>query len=190
MPRKLPSFGVLVPCLLLAATLGCDQTAMVITTTGPTPLTATVSAGASFGVEPSMLTPEILPGACGDHSPFGLRLVVTVRGDHDVTIRRMHFSYTDRFGARALPSIMPIPTLSTPFPSGVTLPTSAPVQVPGFASFPEAGVVVPRGSRHGFPYLMRFGCEVVAGGTIIIVIDTSNQQGTVETSELRVRVGS
>ena len=190
MPRRLPSFGVLLLCLLLVATLGCDQTAMVITTTGPAPLTATVSAGTTFGVEPSMLMPEILPGACGGHSPFGLRLIVTVRGDHDVTIRGMHVSYTDRFGARALPSIMPIPSLSTPFPSGATLPTSSPVQVPGFASFPEAGVVVPRGSQHGFPYLMRFGCEVVPGGTIVILIETSDQHGKTETSELRVRVDS
>ena len=190
MPRSLPSFGVLVPCLLLAATLGCDQTAMVITTTGPTPLTANVNVGTSFGVEPSTLTPEFLPGRCGGHSPFGLRLVVTVRGDHDLFLRGMHFSYTDRFGARALPAIMPIPSLSTPFPSGVTLPTSAPVQVPGFASFPEAGASIPGGSHHRFPYLMRFDCGVVSDGTIIIVIDTSDRHGKAQTSELRVRVGA
>ena len=189
MRRRLPSVGVLLPCLLLAATLGCDQTAMVSTPTGPSPLNANVTVGASFGVEPSVLTPEVLPGGCsGGHTPFGVRLVVTMRGDHDIYIRGMHFSYTDRFGARALPSLMPIPSLSTPFPSGTMLPTSAPVEVPGFASFPEAGVLAPGGSRHAFPYLMRFNCGVVPGGTIIVVIETSDRQGKAEKSELRVAV--
>jgi hypothetical protein len=163
---------------------------MYVTATGPTPLVAGVSAGSSFGVEPSILAPEVWPGACGGASSFGVRLGVIVRGDRDLILRGLRFSYTDRFGARALPTIMPIPTLTTPFPTSSMVPSAAPVPVPGFASFPEAGVLVPGGSHKTFPYFIRFDCGVVSDGIIVIVIDTSDRHGTLETSELRVRVGT
>ena len=202
MPGSLPGFGLLVLSLLVVTTTACNRMDVAFSATGPAPVTATVNLGASFDVEPSIIRPETLPGSCGTHSPFGLRLGVTIRGGEDVILRSVRFAFEDRSGTRALPEVTPIPSLSSPFPGGATLPSSSPVTQPGVAPLPTAtsipvpgaspvtGLLVPAGSPRRFDFFLQFTCIVFAQGEVVVVIDAADRRGRFDTSELRVRVGS
>jgi hypothetical protein len=199
MRRSLPSFGLLVLSLCVLSTAACNTTEVAFTTTGPAPLAANINISGTFGVEPSVLRPEVLPGSCGTHSPFGLRLGVTIRGGEDVILRSVRFVLEDRTGMRALPEVTPLPSLSSPLPAGATLPSSSPVPVPGNAPLPAAasipipgaspitGVLVPAGSERRFAYFLQFTCIVFPQGDVVVVIDSA-RGGRFETSELRVPV--
>ena len=202
MPGSLPGFGLLVLSLLVFTTTACNRLDVAFSATGPAPLTANVSLSAAFDVEPSIVRPEILPGSCGTHSPFGVRLGLAIRGSEDFILRSVRFSFEDRFGARTLPDVMPIPSLSSPLPAGAALPSSSPVSVPGIAPLPAAtsipipdgspitGMLVPGGSPRSLHFFIRFGCGIVSRGTILIIIDAADRHGRFETSELRVPLGS
>ena len=202
MRRSLPSFGLLLLSMAVLTSAACDRMSVAVSTTGPAPLTANVSVSGSFGVEPSTVRPEILPGACGRHSPFGARLGITIRGGEDVILRSVRFAFEDRGGARALPEVTPIPSLSSPVPVAASLPSSSPVTVPGAAPLPAGtpiaipgaspitGVLVPAGSHRRFDFFLRFTCLVVSPGEIIVVIDTANRSGRFDTFEHRVPLGS
>lgn len=198
MSRSLPSFGILVLSVSALSTAACDST-VAFTATGPAPLSANINVSGSFGVEPSIIRPEDLPGSCGTHSPFGLRLGVTVRGGEDVILRSVRFLFEDRHGAKALPVVISLPSLSSPIPGG-TIPSSSPVTIPGNAPLPTAapvpipgaspitGVLVPAGSERRFTFFLQFTCTVLPHGDVIVLIDSARRSGTFETSELRVPV--
>ena len=200
MRRSLPSFGLLVVSLSALPTVACNQMDVAFVATGPAPLTAGVSVSGPFSVEPATLRPESLPGSCGEHSPFGLRLGLTVRGGEDVILRSVRFEFEDRHGSRALPEVLSIPSLSSPVPAGGTLPSSSPVTIPGSAPLPATapipipgaapatGVLVAAGTHRRFTYFLQFTCIVIPSGDVVIVIDSARGRGTFETSELRVSV--
>src|SRR5688500_6223181 len=93
MSRRLPSFGVFVLWLLLLPSIACNRTEAEFTATGPAPLNANIAIGSSFGVEPSTLRAEALPGSCGAYAPFGVRLGVTIRSGGDLIVRGLRFSF-------------------------------------------------------------------------------------------------
>lgn len=199
MPRRLPSFSVPVLCLLLLPTVACDRTSLEFNATGPAPLTASASLGASFSVEPAALGVEALPGSCGGHAPFGVRLALMVRGDDDLIVRSVRFSYTGHSGSRALPQVIPIPELSSGLQAG-RIPSSSPVPIPGVAPLPSTtpipipgaspitGVLISPGSQGRFDYVLRFGCVIIGDGEIVVVIETADRRGRFGSSEVRVRV--
>lgn len=198
--RSLPSFGLLVLSLSTIATVACNRMDVAFNTTGPAPLSASVSVSGSFGVEPSIIHPEALPGTCGTHSPFGLRLGITIRGGEEVILRGVRFAFEDRAGTRALPQVTPIPSLSAPLPAPATLPSSSPVTMPGTAPLPATasipipggssinGLLVPAGSQRRFDFFLQFTCIVFPQGEVVVVIDSARRSGSFETSELRVPV--
>ena len=201
MRRSLPSFRLLVLSLSLLTTAACSQADVAFSATGPAPLTANVSVSGPFSVEPSAIRPELLPGSCGTHSPFGLRLGVTIRGGEDVILRSVRFEFEDRDGASALPVVVSIPSLSSPIPSGATIPSASPVTMPGSAPLPATtpvtipgaspttGVLVAAGSHRRFTYFLQFTCIVIPHGELVVVIDSARGSGRFEISELRVPVG-
>ena len=199
MRRSLPGFGLLVLSVSALTTTACDST-VGFTATGPAPLSANINVSGSFGVEPSIIRPERLPGSCGAHAPFGLRLGVTIRGGEDVILRSVRFAFEDRHGRRALPEVTPLPSLSSPLPTAATLPSSSPITMPGNAPLPTmgpipipgaspiTGVLVPAGSHRRFAFFLQFTCIVFPQGEVVVVIESARRDGTLETSEQRVRV--
>jgi hypothetical protein len=117
-----------------------------------------------------------------------------------VILRGLRFSYRDRFGTSALPTMIPLPTLSTDVSLASSVHTTSPVTVPGFAplpgtilvpipgSSPIEGVVVSGGGSRMFPYFARFGCGVRPGGVIVIVVDAGDRDGKFSDHEMRVAV--
>ena len=200
MSRSLPSFGLLVLSLPLLTTAACNRMNVDFSATGPAPLTASVSVSGPFGVEPSAIRPEVLPGSCGTHSPFGLRLGLTIRGGEDVILRGVRFEFEDRDGASALPTVVSIPSLSSPIPAGATIPSSSPIPIPGSAPLPATtpvtipgtspttGVLIAAGSDRRFTYFLQFTCIVIPHGDLVVFIDSARGGRTFETTELRVPV--
>lgn len=200
MSRSLPGVGLLVLSLSVLTTAACNTTEMAFTATGPAPLAATLSVGGAFSVEPSIIRHEVLPGSCGAHSPFGLRLGVRIRGGEDVILRSVRFAFEDRSGGRALPQITALPSLTSPRPAGAPLPSSTPVTMPGIAPLPAStsipipgassvsGVLVPAGSERRFAFFLAFSCIVFPDGDVVVVIDAARRGGRFETTELRVPV--
>lgn len=203
MARSLPNFGGLVLFLSLLVVSGCNKTEMAFSMTGPAPLVATANIHSSFDVESSSVQPEFFhSGSCVGSQPFGARVGIRVHGNHDVVLRGLQFWYVDRFGVRSLPDLISIPGVPTTVAFHSNMPTSSPVSVPGFAPLPSAtlipmpssspihGVVISAGSSRLFPYFTRFGCGVLPGGVIVIVVDAGDREGKFSTSEMRVRVQS
>jgi hypothetical protein len=201
MTTSLPKYGVSLLFMLLVATTACGRTDAV--PTAPTPTLATSSVQSAFGVEPLSVMPEFLhDGSCVGSRRFGARLGLSVRGGRDVILRGLRFSFVDRFGARSLPEVIPIPSLSAPLPQALTIPTASPVPIPGVAplpgtspipipgSSPVIGLVFPAGTSRVLPFFVRFGCGVVPEGFVFIAAEAADDAGNFSTSELRVRVGA
>ena len=202
MARSLPNFGVAVLFVSLLVSTGCNNMQADFALTGPAPLVATGNIHSSFGVQASSVQPEFFhSGSCVGQSS-GARVGIHVRGDLDVILRSLRFTYIDPRGVRSLPDIMPIPTMSTPVALTSSMPNSSPVSVPGFAPLPSAtlipmpgsspinGVVISAGSSHLFPFFVWFGCGVITDGVIVIVVDAGDREGRFSTSELRVAVAN
>jgi hypothetical protein len=208
MRGKLPGFGVLVlPLFVVTVTVtlsACNGTESTFSATGPAPLVANLGVNSSFGVEPASLRSEIVPASCDSQSASGIRVGVIVRGDEDVIVKSVLFRFEDRRGRRKLPHVIPLPSLSSPLPGGLPIPTSSPIPMPGIAPLPSAttipfpgatapvtGFLVRPGSHRQLDFLLHFGCgEVIPEGQIVIVIESADRDGRLGTSELRARVGS
>ena len=201
MARSLPNFGVAVLFLSLLVTTGCNNTEAEFSMTGPAPLVATANIHSSFGVEASTVQAESLhSGSCVGGYPFGARVGVRVHGNDDVILRGLRFKYVDPRGAPSYPTIIPIPTLSTPVEMIGIMPTRSPIPVPGFAPLPTStlmptpgsspieGVVITGGTPQSFPFFVRFGCGVITDGVIVIIVDAGDRHGRFSTSELKVAV--
>ena len=201
MTRSLPKCGVPLLFVLLVATIACGRTDAAVT--GPSPAFEPSPVQSWLGVEPLSVRPEFLHGgSCVESRPFGVRVGFVVRGGHDVILRGLRFSFIDRFGATAVPVVIPIPSLTTPLAHVSTIPTSSPVPLPGIAALPGlatipmpnaspvSGIVFAAGTSRVLPYFVRFGCGVFAEGVLVIVADAGDRAGRFSTSELRVRIGS
>lgn len=203
MTRSLHNYGVPLLFVLLVATTACSGTDAGVT--GPAPVLETSSVQSSLGVEPLSVRPEFLHGgSCVGRRPFGARVGVVVGGRQDVILRGLRFSFLDRFGARSVPQVMPIPSLSTPIPvpQPSSLTSASPVPVPGIAALPGMspiprpnappvnGVIFAAGTSQVLPFFVWFGCGVFPDGSLIIHADAGDRSGRFTTSELRVRIGS
>ena len=193
MARSLPTFGVPLLFVLLVATTACDRSDASATAPGTSLEMSAV--GSSLGVEPRSVHPAFLPaGSCVSNRPFGAHVSVVFRGDHDVILRGLRFSFIDRLGVSTLPQVIPTPT------QGSIVPTTTPVTLPGIAALPGlapipmpgsspiTGVVFAGGTSRVLPFFVQFGCGVFPEGTLIIHADAGDRTGRFSTSELRVRI--
>jgi hypothetical protein len=183
-----------VPILLVSAflvTSACGESSPP-SPTAPSPEAVVVKA------QPLAIAPDLLPTpSCTTLPPFRGRLVVIVLGGRDFIVRRLGFAFSDRFGGSAAPTVIPI--LPTPLGSS-TFPNSSPVPLPGSTTLPSPPVpipgvlpleslVTPRDTSREFPVLLEFGCGVPAAGTLVVSVDTTDGQGRLETSRVKVRIG-
>ena len=191
-------YGVLLAFLVLGAATGCERERSTLV--GPTELTSATT-GTTFRFEPATLRAEFVPGiSCVGAPAFGTRIIVIVGGD--VILRGLRFRFTDRLGVNALPLVMTITgssPLSTPasaisssfpipMPGIAPLPVSSPIPMPGSSSF-NALSVAGRTAQH-LPFFLLFNCGIASAGTLVVVTDVAERDGTLKTSEFRVRVGS
>ena len=204
-PRLAPVF--LLTSLFIST--ACDDGA------GPPGASPTAPGGfqaITLTAEPATATPEIVPtDSCLGFPPFRTRVVVIVGGRTGLTIRRLLFRFTDRFGHDSLPTVFPdqgspatrtsssssiplagpvtIPTsspLTIPTSSAVTIPTSSAVPIPSSS----AGAQVSASGFAHLPFLVEFGCGVPPAGTLVISAETTDPDGRPHTSTVDVRVGS
>ncbi len=197
MSKRFPVYGLPVLIVALSITAACNGTNSSLTA----PAAAQSESKSLFAVEPATLRPEPVSGSsCSTVSAFGTRLGVVVRGTEDLILRNFRFQLTDRLGVVAFPEVIPIPSLTAqlparsiptssaiPFPGGFILPSTSAIPIPG--SLPIEGTLVSRGASRTFPFFLRFGCGVLADGTLLIVVDAADGNGRFKQSELRVRVG-
>ena len=164
----------------------------------PTSPSAAAGLGASLTAEPLSARPEFLPGfSCPGRPAFGVGLTVIVAArNYDVILQRLRFTFSDPRGGRALPEVFPtsMPTPSSsipstspiPMPGAIGLPTTPPVGVPG--SPPIQDLPILRGASRSLPFFLRFGCDVVPEGTLVVTADTRDSSHTLRTAEIRVPV--
>lgn len=189
MYARFPTYAAILSFLVFFAATACNRGSIGPTSPGPSTTVKT-----SLTAEPVAARPEFLSNpTCPTHPSFGIRITVIV-GGNDLIVRGIRFAFTDRFGSRALPDVFPTPAGSTsipssspiPIPGSAALPGSSPIPIPG--SSPINGVLVSDGTRLALPFFLRFGCDVVPEGTIIIIVDTADRTGRPGTSEVRVAV--
>jgi len=175
-------FGALLLCLALGSLTACDS---FHNATGPS---SSLSTAATFRFEPSTLRPELVNGtSCVAFSPFGTRIVIVVSPGSDVILLSLHFRFTDRFGATALPRVSSNPASGQIPQLGVApLPTTSPIPIPN--SSPLTGFMVPAGSSQRLPFLLTFDCGVSDDGTLVVSVDTADMRGRPQTTQLQVRV--
>jgi len=139
--------------------------------------------------EPASMTPEFLSSpSCHSHPPFRGRLSVKVRSGHDRSLHDMRFVFRDRFGIRAFPTVVLIPSMTFPTGTPVPLPTSSPVPIPGHV--PIGGTLVSSSLLNGQVFLLSFDCGVRAFGTLFVEVETTDQRGTIDVSQTSVAVGN
>lgn len=172
---------------------------------GPSPTGPSTIQTATMTAEPALLVPQFFPNAfCARFSPFGAQLTIVLRPSRDVSVRLIRFHFVDRFGARHIPGVIPIPTTSSAgaFNVGsVTMPTSptipfpgAPAPFPGSVPLPIPGVsgfdplFVLGGHSRLLPFFLQFDCGIPADGTVFVDFDLRDDRGRASTSQLRVRL--
>jgi hypothetical protein len=134
---------------------------------------------ASITAEPRSARPDFLPTpTCPTRPAFGVRLSIIIRGSHGLTLRGFRFQFIDRLGGRTLPEVIPIPTPS----ATSSLPSSSPIPIPGFAALPASPPVL-----GGLPFFVRFGCNVIPEGTLLVTADAGHE--AFEMPEVRIRIG-
>lgn len=193
------SFSKYVPLLLFAAfgvSTGCGERDHA------NPNAPTMLASASVTAEPSTATAELVPNRlCPDGSTFGVRIIITIGAGSDIIASGLRFEFTDRAGHRTIPlaiATATAPTESTststftpipiPTQSSIPIPGSSPVTIPSSSPIPVDGVQIPAGATRTVPIFLQFGCGVVAPGTLVVFVDTTDMRGTSFTPQVRVRV--
>lgn len=198
MSLRFHKYGVLLLFLGLVFATGCDDNKDSMTVTSPSPVAVTQT---GVSVEPAALQPEFLPGfSCRSNRAFGTRIIVLVGGRNDVLLRGLRFRFTDRFGFNALPQVALIPGPSPMTTPPVSIPSSSPIPLPGIAPLPTAPVpipgstpvsalFIPAGAPRTFPFFLTFGSCPFSEGTLFVTVDAGDRNGTMQSSEMRVRVG-
>lgn len=184
------------PVLILSASLATacsDSDSVSITAPGQ------ITSADFVTAEPMVLTPEFLASpACSGQSAFRTRVIIVVGGSEDLILRRLRFSFVDRFGRNAVPTV-----LSSSSASATPLPSSSPIPLPGPTSIPTGSAVatpvssavtldalISGGSRRSLPFFLEFGCHVPAVGTLTVSVEATNRQGRPRTSHLTLPMGS
>jgi len=168
------------------------------------PTAPTVLTSASVTAEPSTATPELVPNRlCPGGSTFGVRIIITIGAGSDIVASGLRFEFTDRAGHRTIPlaiATATAPTESTstststftpipiPTQSSIPIPGSSPVTIPSSSSIPVDGVQIPAGATRTVPIFLQLGCGVMAPGTLVVFVDTTDMRGTSFTPQARVRV--
>jgi len=185
MSRRFHRYGLLLLFLALAAA-ACSSNSS--TATSPTAPTAG-SGGSGLSAEPVMLRAEWLPDVpCSSSRAFGTRVVVVVSGGSGLSVRSLRFSFTDRFGVRALPQVRMIPG-SSPMTIPVTMiPPLTGIPIPGQAP-PPASTMSQASNAQRFPFFLTFGCGLSTNGVVSVSTDTIDGMGRVETREISVPLG-
>ena len=198
MSLRSPGYGLLLLAIIFVFAAGCDDSRMVTTVTGPSGAVASATGiQSAISVEPVALRPEFVPGlSCRSNRPFGTRGVIVIDGRNDVSLHRLRFRFTDRFGVTAFPNqiqtgIFPMtqPPVSMPSSSPIPIPSSSsPIPIPGLAPLPPEGVFIPLGASRTFPFFLSFGCGPSATGTLFVMFDAKVGPAQMQSSELRVRI--
>jgi hypothetical protein len=168
------------------------------------PTAPTVLTSASVAAEPSTATAELVPNRlCPGGSTFGVRIIITIGAGSDIVASGLRFEFTDRAGHRTIPlaiATATAPTESTstststftpipiPTQSSIPIPGSSPVTIPSSSSIPVDGVQIPAGATRTVPIFLQLGCGVMAPGTLVVFVDTTDMRGTSFTPQARVRV--
>ena len=183
------------PVLPLALTVvaGCERTTSSPTAPGPS-----FGESASLTAEPLAVRPEFLPApVCETRPAFGVRLSISIAGGSGLMIRGFQFVFTDRFGARTFPEALPIPFATAasfpssspiPTPGGAALPGTSPVTIPGAS--PVQNLFVPPRASRVLAFFVRFACDVLPEGTLLVTADADTSGGNLRASEMRIRIGN
>jgi hypothetical protein len=172
MNTRFRRYAPVVLLFALASAVACDRTA-----DSPTSPELVRQVQTSITAEPRSVQPEFLTSpACVGRRPFGARVTVIVEGRDGLILRDLRFAFVDRFGTRTLPEVIPIPTASS------SIPSSSPISIPGVAALPSASPVL-----GPLPFFVRFGCDVIPEGTLIITAEAVGR--AMEATEMRVQIG-
>jgi hypothetical protein len=181
---SIPALVAIAPLVLAACdTNGIDGS--TVTLTAPGSLTSM-----ALAIEPATIRPEFLSSSsCRTRPSFRGRLSVTVRAGADRFLRHIRFEFRDRFGSRALPTAVPIPSISTsiiPTSTTVPMPTSSPIPIPGHVPF--GGTLISSGISLTQAFSLHFACGHGAVGTLFVEIESADRQGTIDVSRTSVPV--
>lgn len=177
MTLRSPVYCVLLICLVCSVT-ACEADH----TTEPTALSGTMAGPSSvgsavFAVEPATLRPEFINGtSCMTFRPFNTRVVI-VPGSGRV-VHGVGFRFTDVFGVVVVPQVSSDPSgFPISMPSTLpTLPTTIPI--PGSSA----------SNQQRMTFLLGFGCGVRPQGMLIIDVKSADAGGTMQTSQMQVRL--
>ena len=197
--RKYAAIVLISSC---AAGLACSESNRA------SPTAPSFGGAAALTAEPQSIVADLLPGAfCGGTQAFRISVALLFgSAAHDQFIRRVQFEFTDTGGRRTVATTLaapqpPGPGASRPGPS-VTLTGPIPVTMPGATSVPGVtqtqlpaasivdSLVISAGVMRRLPFLLEFGCGATAAGTLVIVVDTSDDRGVSNMSRVSVQVRS
>ena len=145
---------------------------------------------ATLSVEPAVATPEFhTTSSCSNHSPYGVRIVVTFESHRDVSLRGFQFTFTDRVGRRSFPRITATTPSASPIPAPTptSFPSSAPIPMPGFVALQSSSLRADTSQR--LPFIAHFDCGVDSRGTLVVLGEFSDGHGRFHSLDGRVRVG-
>jgi hypothetical protein len=155
----------------------------------------------------AVATPEFVPNAsCRTVPAFRTSLVVIVGGNRDLILRNLRFSFTDRHGGNTLPFVIAgvVTTsvlTSVPNPMPVPMPNSSPITIPGTMPIPGSspvaipgapavdGVVLNAGTSRRLPLVLEFGCGVPASGSLTVIAEMMERDGTPRNQRTTLRLG-
>ena len=113
-------------------------------------------------------------GFCPSVSPFNVQFGIVVSANGTVVIvNAIRFQFVDTSGLQAPQVTLPMPPVTFP----------APNPVPQFGS-----ATIQPGSAINVPLTLGIGCGTGTKGTIIIIVDTSDDQGRTQSQQVTVAV--
>jgi hypothetical protein len=153
-------------------TASCSDTDARLFSTQPSGITSS-----SVGIETAsdtVIAQAVDNPFCPAISPFTVPLDLTVRanGSSTVIVRGVRLLFTDTAGRRA---------------PEVTLPM-LPVTLPAPGPTAQFGIVLQAGSAQRFPLFFGIGCGTGRRGTVVIIVDTSDENGRQRSDQIRVAV--
>jgi hypothetical protein len=150
--------------------------------TEPTALSGTIVGPSSLGnlvfaVEPATLRPEFITGtSCVAFLPFNTRVVI-VPGNGRM-VNGVRFRFTDLFGVVVVPRVSSDQTgLPIPIP-GTLPPLPTPMPIPGSSA----------STQQRLAFLLTFDCGVRPQGMLMIDVQSAGASGTMQTSQMQVRL--
>jgi hypothetical protein len=144
--------------------------------------------------EPDRIVPEVLSTReCPDFTPvFRARLNLIVSAARHRAVRGILFDFVDRFGNRAVPTLLPTPSAFLDS-SSAGIPAAVPLPIPSGTVLPIPGTTAFNGlmlnGTRTLPFLLEFRCSVRPAGTLSIGFETEDDLGTIGVSRLNVRIG-